>query len=117
MPPAAVPSGMRTSRLRGGASGAGVADAALVAAPVVAAPAVGTPGVALALDGLSESGAGCFDVAAGGRMPLRSAGRRFVLVETKPVLLAPNPGGLPKLGRLVSGSSALAAAPTARVSR
>jgi len=105
MPPVGVPSGMRTSETRGatGVADAGfviVTGAAVVAlrADALVAVGAGKPVVGLTPGGVSGSGAGsALTGAAGLRAPLRVVrpGRRFVLVETKPVLLAPDAGGLP----------------------
>ena len=116
--PVAVPSGMRSSGLRGGggpdgAGGAVTCFAAGGCGPVFdavdetvddiipgvteeAAPGVtGKPVVALIPGGVSESGAGVTLCADGNIGTLRRVtGRRFALVETNPVVPAPEPGAL-----------------------
>src|SRR3954449_11659821 len=103
--PVAVPSGMRSSRLRGGggAAGGGAAVACFVAGgcePVfhaveeavdetveeVVADVTGKPVVGLIPGGVSESGAGAAG-SSGAVSPLRRASRRrFALVEMNPVV-------------------------------
>jgi hypothetical protein len=95
---------MRTSGLRGGADagvGAGGALAGGADASALAPADVVREGVAL-VPGVSESGVPAVGSGAepsfgagrrGGRLPV--VGERRMLVDTKPVLLAPDPAGLP----------------------
>jgi hypothetical protein len=131
-PPLVVPSGMRTSGLRGGAGAAGVVAAGFAADAavddVVVAGCAEVPeavernnvDVELVPGAVSDSGAGSrlpgVPAAGAALRCVVLAGRRLVLVETNPVLLAPEPDGLPKLGSwLVSGLSKFGS-PAGRVS-
>ncbi len=102
VPPAGVPSGMRTSDGRdvmGGTTSAGAAmraDALFVCAEVPEAVERSNVDVALVPGAVSDSGG--VSRLAGAVVLLRCAsfaGRRLLLVETNPVLLAPEPDGLP----------------------
>src|SRR5262249_28077043 len=101
MPPVEAPSGMRTSGLRGAVvGGGGAAVGGSVpdgpAARVVAAAVARAPGGPAGRGGPG----GPRGPAPGFGAPRRAARlsvvrRRRMLVETKPVRLAPKPGGLP----------------------